>query len=466
MQHTPWIKVSDNAPYFEDENGNSWTPIGQNDAVTWPDFAGLFKQKNIQAVEGHMAFLKAHGITCLRIMLEYCQTENRYLEKPVGNFQPNMVRFWDDFFALCEKYGMRVLLTPFDTFWMAKRWKFHPYNKLNGGPCKTKSQWLTSPDTLKVIKQRFTFAIERWGGSGVLFGWDLWNEIDPVRARKDVEKVIHFINEISTHVRALELEKYGKTHPQTVSVFAPILQKYEMASLVFTHSQLDFSTTHFYHHQSIDSPRNTLHAAVTTGNMVREAMIHLPAHRPFLDSEHGPISYFRKNRTGLPELFDDEYFLHMQWAHVASGGAGGGMRWPYRNPHVLTHGMRSAQLNLSKFVALIDWKNFQRQNLNEEIRVNKSIGITAFACGDAHQAIVWLLRHSRKHSVKKNGNKSKEDLITVFIPNLAAGRYRVHIWDTISGEAGRLELEKKEKDLEVTFSIKTANVALAIARLH
>ncbi|TIL77742.1 MAG: hypothetical protein E5Y81_12695, partial [Mesorhizobium sp.] len=40
-----------------------------------------------------------------------------------------------------------------------------------------------------------------------------------------------------------------------------------------------------------------------------------------------------------PEL-PTEYFRHLQWAHLAAGGAGGGMRWPNRSPHVLTPGMR------------------------------------------------------------------------------------------------------------------------------
>ena len=105
----PWIKVSADSPFFVDETGNNWTPIGQNDAVTWPDLAGLFRRKNVQEVEGHLAYLSAHGVTCLRVMLEYCQTENRYLERPVGRFQPNMIQFWDDLFVLCEKYKLRIL---------------------------------------------------------------------------------------------------------------------------------------------------------------------------------------------------------------------------------------------------------------------------------------------------------------------------------------------------------------------
>ena len=30
----PWISVAPGAPYFLDETGADWTPIGQNDAIT------------------------------------------------------------------------------------------------------------------------------------------------------------------------------------------------------------------------------------------------------------------------------------------------------------------------------------------------------------------------------------------------------------------------------------------------
>src|SRR5215217_1083210 len=171
LETLPWIQVAPEVPYFITENGENWSPIGQNDAITWPEFAGLFRRKNMTAVEYHLAYLAEHGVTCLRFMLEYAQTENRYLERPAGKFQPNMVKLWDDLFALCEKYGLRILLTPYDTFWMWIRWKHHPYNKSNGGPCARRSQWLLCPDTLQAIKNRLTFAAERWGGSGALFAW-------------------------------------------------------------------------------------------------------------------------------------------------------------------------------------------------------------------------------------------------------------------------------------------------------
>ena len=38
----PWIQVSPTAPYFITEEGKTWTPIGQNDAITWPELRGLY----------------------------------------------------------------------------------------------------------------------------------------------------------------------------------------------------------------------------------------------------------------------------------------------------------------------------------------------------------------------------------------------------------------------------------------
>src|SRR4051812_33759965 len=112
----PWIAVAQGAPYFVTDTGEPWTPVGQNDAITWPELSPLFRRRNLAAVEAHLRSLVEHGVTCLRLMLEYAQVRHRYIERPVGTFVPSMVQLWDDLFALCERVGLRILLTPFDTF--------------------------------------------------------------------------------------------------------------------------------------------------------------------------------------------------------------------------------------------------------------------------------------------------------------------------------------------------------------
>jgi hypothetical protein len=36
-----WIEVAAGAPYFATETGEPWTPVGQNDAISWVELAGL-----------------------------------------------------------------------------------------------------------------------------------------------------------------------------------------------------------------------------------------------------------------------------------------------------------------------------------------------------------------------------------------------------------------------------------------
>lgn len=429
----PWIEVAPNAPYFVTNHGENWTPIGQNDAITWPDLAGAFRRKDLKSVENYLAYLASHGVTCLRLMLEYCHTENRYLERPAGVFQPNMVQLWDDIFSLCVQYGLRILLTPYDTFWMRRRWGKHPYNRVNGGPCRRKSQWLLCPDTLALIKARLAFASQRWGGSGVLFAWDLWNEIDPVHAANSHLPFYSFVTELSSYLRHLELEMYGRAHLQTVSVYGPLLKKHpELSEVVFRHPLLDFASVHFYD-APIRLPPDTIKPALRTAQLTQQALLQIQDGRPFLDSEHGPDRSFRNKSGNLSVQFDEEYFRYMQWAHLTSGGAGGGFRWPYRHPHQLTEGMRLSQRSLARFTRLVDWKNFRRKNWSHQLKISPSI-FKGFACGDGRTAIIWLLRTDTRQAPGMINREGVGEEVIVRLPEMEAGSYSVQCWNTQSGE--------------------------------
>ncbi|HEX2224700.1 MAG TPA: hypothetical protein VHN15_10890 [Thermoanaerobaculia bacterium] len=463
----PWIHVAPGVPYFQTETGESWHPVGHNDALPWPTLAGLFRRKDLPAVEAYLAHLAASGVTCLRLMLEYAQGRHRYFERPAGTFWPAMVQLWDDLFALCARYGIRILLTPFDTFWMWRRWKEHPYNAANGGVCKRRSGMLTCRETRAAIRRRLLFVTERWGGSGTLFAWDLWNELHPAYGGDDTGGFDELIEDLGDSLRRREVELYGRAHPQTVSFFGPLLvQRPEVTATAYRHPGLDFHSTHFYEKGTIDLPRNTVDAAVSVGRLVRAALAEVPPERPFFDSEHGPIHTFKDHHRTLPAPFDDEYFRHIQWAHLASGGAGGGMRWPNRDPHVLTPGMHEAQKALAAFLPLVDWRRFRRRNLNQEIGIAGEGRWAGFACGDDAQAVAFLLRKDsldRKGMLRQDADAVRPVLV---LPGLAEGRYRVSLWDTVRGEpAGSLEVARCEGGrLCIQLPPQRTSVALAVGR--
>jgi mannan endo-1,4-beta-mannosidase len=458
------IAVRPGLPYFVTDAGTPWTPIGHNDAITWPELAGLFRRKNLPAVERHLEWLKAHGVTCIRLMLEYCHHEHRYLEKLVGRFVPNMVRLWDDLFALLERVGMRVLLTPYDTFFMWIRWRDHPYNRKNGGPCASRREWLTCPAMREAVRARLMFASDRWGGSPALFAWDLWNEMHPAHGGDDPAAAAPFVDDIGAWLRAYETERHGRANLQTVSVFGPVLLDHPaMADPIFRHPALDFATTHLYEKGTIDSPRDTVAPALAVGRLIRAAIGETIDTRPVFDSEHGPIHSFKDRKRTLPEAFDDEYFRHIQWAHVASGGAGGGMRWPNRHPHVLTAGMRAAQRTLADFLPLIDWTSFRRNNLSDEIMVDDP-GVAACGCGDAEQALVWLVR---RDTLRRDGTLAPAAdpvPVTLRVPGMDDGGYVATVVDTRTGATRACTATASDGVLVAALPPVAADYAVAIRR--
>ena len=70
-------------------------------------------------------------------MLEYRQDDICHLESPAGVFRPEMVRLWDDLIALCERYRIYLLLTPFDTFFIWNNWAGTPTTAPMAAPAPT-----------------------------------------------------------------------------------------------------------------------------------------------------------------------------------------------------------------------------------------------------------------------------------------------------------------------------------------
>ena len=442
------------------DTGAPWTPIGQNDGISWIEWRGLLHGSDLRAIERHLAYLRDSGVTCLRFMLEYAETGEHFFEQPAGVFNPAMIRLWDDLFRLATAAGLRILMTPVDSYFHWVRWDLHPYNIANGGPCVDRTSLMVCPGVRALVKARLAFATARWGGGGTLFAWDLWNEMHPVQGEDRPDCFDDYIGDVGPFLRDLEVRLHGRAHPQCVSVFGPELHwKPWLNAPVFRHPALDFANNHFYEEGTIDHPQDTVAPALAVGKLVREALAEITDQRPFFDSEHGPIHTFKDHRVTLPEPFDDEYFRHVQWAHLASGGAGGGMRWPNRHPHALTPGMRRAQRALADFLPLLDWPHFDRRPIDVEVSDPE---VACFACGDARQAVLWLLRRS---PLLPDGrvDQDRRSAVSVRVPGLLAGPCWAALWDTRTGRL--LERVSVVADGDALLHVPDlgADVAIAIS---
>src|SRR5687767_1258006 len=128
------ISVAPGNRSFQDEAGQGFVVLGQNDAISWPGLSSLLDCSDPAYTDAYIADLRVHGINVSRVMMEYAQHTWSMLENPVGVYNPTVVEFWDNFIALAEKRGLYLLLTPFDTFWQAHNWHTHPYSASAGGP--------------------------------------------------------------------------------------------------------------------------------------------------------------------------------------------------------------------------------------------------------------------------------------------------------------------------------------------
>ncbi|MBL8160402.1 MAG: cellulase family glycosylhydrolase [Anaerolineae bacterium] len=419
-QYQGYISVAPNGRYFVDEAGQGFLVIGQNDGVPWPGLVTLLNDLSREATENYIRDLRAHGITVSRIMMEYSQEEYTYLENPVGTFSEPVVKFWDDFIALAEEHGLYLLLTPYDTFWQARNWGRYPYNGELGGPCATPNDWLTARPCIDAHKARWRFILDRWGGSPNIFAWDIMNEID-IWWSATTDEIRAYIDEMAAFIRDYEMQRWGRTHLLTVSSAAAIPEG-ELGRIIYQHPLLDFANTHLYIGPDIKSPDDPVGAGPMMAGGVTLSLQSIDEPRPYMDTESGPI-----DRWIADPQFDAEYHHNMSWAHLAAGGAGSGMRWPYTTPHWILPEMRDNLLALARFAAAVDWANFDSHPIGSNLLIDDR-NIIRVGISDGSTAIVWLLRDTRDGK-----NPSLSGRLLQINRTLADGSYRVEFWDTQSG---------------------------------
>lgn len=434
----PFVQLAPGGRYFMTEDGKPFLIIGHNDAMPWPRMRYMRHEHGLPIVERYVKLMAEHGVTVVRIMLEYCEDERWFIEDAQGNPVPLTVLYWDNLIGLCERYKIRLLVQFWDTFFMSRRWHYHPYSAPGSG-FDGPGSFCTSPTALEAQKRRIKFFIDRWGNSPAVFAYDLLNEIHPYWGGTPEDQA-RWVTEIASFTRQYEMEKWGKKHLLTVSVFGSRPEEGYL-DLIFRHPELDFASTHVYEFGVVDNPENTIDCALVMRNAVKYAFSRMADTRPYTDSESGPIHLFMDLKLYLREPFESEYYHNMTWAHLATGGAGTGIRWPFRNPHWLTREMHRIQLGVSKFVAGttrcgFDWLNFAPQAIDEmlsvvssEPRADDALPVIAFGCSDGNQALLWLLRDKRV---------AADDLpiapANLLMPCLREGRYVAEFWETYAGE--------------------------------
>lgn len=466
-----YVQLSDSNRYFQLEDGSDFLPLGHNEGIDWPYLINIYPTLTVNGVFGeydpvilrdYFDTLHDHGVNVIRIMTDDPQPTANYLdppdsiqlEEPIGSFNPRVIRFLDDMFEIAADYDIYFMLTPYDTYWMNFTWDPNHYNSANGGPVHARHDFLTERRCLEYQKERIKFLIDRYGNSDRIFAWDFMNELNIWWDSSEAEE-LEFTNQLTSWLTQYERETWGKNHLVCISTAGPE-HSGDLGYAVYQHPNVDFPTTHFYYGEgtppwpaqpSVANPETApgsgvydgIIAPVQVNTGIRYALSQIPADdpRPFLDSESGPITYVgggsstpSETPQTLPLAFDNMYHHNMIWAHLASGGAGSGLRWPMRFPlHTMSDGMLDNLQAMNRIGKNIRWATFNSENIDTQISVSNTGGhdVIDMGCSDGITALVFIIQDTRSTTGVISG-------ASLQVSGMQAGDYDVLVFDSYTGD--------------------------------
>ena len=170
-----FVRVSErDCRYFELDNGKPYIPIGMN-LIAPP-------KGDMAVMDEWFGKLEAQGGNYVRIWLgsAYFDVENA----KSGEYSEEQAKHIDQLFASARKHGIRVKLCV-DSFRHlgegTQAWAAKPLHLVkNGGLATNMADWVNSPACRQRYKGKYDFYAKRYGSDPIIFGWELWNEMNAV----------------------------------------------------------------------------------------------------------------------------------------------------------------------------------------------------------------------------------------------------------------------------------------------
>lgn len=168
---------------FRFDNGQLFRGIGEN--VAWE--ARSFEDQKF-TYDYLLPALAKNGANFFRtwmcywnLPLEWQQVSStkRYVNSP-AYFNPGAIRRLDQLVQLTDSLGLYCMLTLdwHGHLMEAGGWRNSPYNRANGGPAATPTEFFTLPAAQQKYKDKLRYVVARWGYSPNIAAWEFFNEVD------------------------------------------------------------------------------------------------------------------------------------------------------------------------------------------------------------------------------------------------------------------------------------------------
>ena len=174
----PFVKVSPrDTRYFEMSDGQPYVPIGLN-MIAPPRDGGL------EGMERWFRSLSANRGNFVRIWLSHGYFDVEHAQS--GQYDEQKAKEIDKLLAMARRHGIRLKLSMehFRHLGEGRKEFFgKPIHHVDhGGPAASTADFFDSQRCRQQFKRKLAWFADRWGNDPVVFGWELWNEMDCISA--------------------------------------------------------------------------------------------------------------------------------------------------------------------------------------------------------------------------------------------------------------------------------------------
>jgi hypothetical protein len=180
----PFVRVSPRDPrYLELSDGSPYIPIGLN--LIHPRSNEAKPEAGLAQMDEWMKALSANGGNYIRVWLSGGFWEIEH--EKAGVYDEEKAKRVDALLEMAKRYGIRVKFTvehfrEIDMKDVRQKWACKPlHHTANGGTAESMPAWFANESSRAQFRQKLAFLAKRYGDQPMVYGWELWNEINAVR---------------------------------------------------------------------------------------------------------------------------------------------------------------------------------------------------------------------------------------------------------------------------------------------
>jgi hypothetical protein len=304
--------------YLELSDGKPYIPVGLN--MISPPYAKT-EEESLRGLDGWLSNLSSNGGNYIRV----------WLSNPFWDIEPEKCGVYDSSKAaridrmleMCRKHGIRVKLTMehFRSIGGGRqKWADKPlYDIANGGTAKSIADFFDGELSRAQFKRKIEWYAQRYGDQPIVYGWELWNEINAVSGGDYLAWTEVMLPELHKRFpKNMAMQSLGSFDTERVR------DRYRRHSTMMGN---DLAQVHRYLDLGASLEVCKGPVDVLAADAVRELLSYNPD-RPVVLAESGavepkhagPFQYYRADREGT--LLHDILF-----APFFAGAAGAGQVW-------------------------------------------------------------------------------------------------------------------------------------------